>query len=120
MTPLALTAALAACVVVAVLAGRPAWAAALGAGLVLIYWGMDALTWRRARQRRGLALGLAVGGMAARLAVVLVVLFVVGVLARPVFPTTALSFLAAFTVYLGLRPLTYSAAARARERAEAR
>ena len=101
-----------ACVVVAALAGRPVWAAALGAGLVLVYWGMEALTWRFARERRDLALGLAVGGMALRLAVVLVVLIAVGLLARPEFATVALAFLASFTIYLGLRPLTYSAPAR--------
>jgi len=106
---LALVAATVVCVVVAALAGRPLWAAALGAGLVLVYWAIEALTWRRARRRRDLALGLAVGGMALRLAVVLAVLVVVGVLARPAFATAALSFLAGFTIYLGLRPLTYAA-----------
>lgn len=100
------------CIVVAALAGRPAWAAALGAGLVLAYWAIEALTWRRARARRDLALGLAVGGMVVRLAVVLAVLIMVGVLARPDFATAALAFLAAFTIYLGLRPLTYAAPAR--------
>jgi hypothetical protein len=106
---LALVVATVVCVVVAALAGRPVWAAALGAGLVLAYWAIEALTWRRARERRDLALGLAVGGMAVRLAVVLAVLIVVGVLARPAFATAALAFLASFTIYLGLRPLTYAA-----------
>ena len=50
------------CVAAAALLGRPLWAAALGAGLALAYWGLEAFTWRRARERRGLALGLAVGG----------------------------------------------------------
>ena len=112
IVPLTLAAAAVVCVVVAVLAGRPAWAAALGAGLVLAYWGMEALTWRRARERRDLALGLAVGGMALRLAVVLGVLVVVGVFARAAFATTALAFLACFTVYLGVRFFMYAPLAR--------
>jgi hypothetical protein len=105
-------AATAVCVAVAVLAGRPVWAAALGAGLALAYWAMEALTWRRARERRDLALGLVVGGMAVRLAVALAVLVLVGVVARAAFATTALAFLACFTVYLGVRVFTYAPLAR--------
>jgi hypothetical protein len=107
IAPLTLVAATVVCVVVAGLAGRPAWAAALGASLVLVYWALEALTWRRARGRGDLALGLAVGGMALRLAVVLVALVVVALLARPAFATAALAFLAAFTVYLAVRAFTY-------------
>lgn len=95
------------CVGVAALTGRPVWAAAVGAGLMLAYWGLEVLTWRRARERRDLALGLAVGGMVVRLLVVLAGLSVVGLLARPAAGTAALSFLAGFTAYLGIRPLTY-------------
>ena len=106
---------------VAAVLGQPVWAALLGGGLMLLYWGLELLTWRRARDREGLALGLAVGGMGVRLAVVLGVLVLVGVLARPAFATAALSFLAGFTAYLGLRPLTYTPPApAARKRAEAR
>jgi hypothetical protein len=108
IAPIVLGSVVVVCVVVAAVIGRPVWAAALGSGLALAYWGLEALTWRRARGRRDLALGLAVGGMAVRLAVVLVVLVVVGLLARPAFATAAISFLAGFTAYLGLRPLTYS------------
>lgn len=93
---------------VAAVAGRPVWAAALGSGLALVYWALEAFTWRRARERRDLALGLAVGGMALRLAVVLAVLVLVGVLARPAFVTVAGAFLAGFTVYLGVRPFTFA------------
>jgi hypothetical protein len=107
IAPLLLCAATLASAVVAGLLGRPVWAAALGAALVLVYWALEALTWRRARERRDLALGLAIGGMAVRVGVVLVVLVMVGLLARDAFATTALAFLASFTVYLGLRPLTY-------------
>ena len=112
IAPVVLVAATVVCVAVAVLAGRPVWAAALGAGLVLAFWAIEALTWRRARQRRDLALGLAVGGMAVRFAVALAVLVLVGVLARPAFATTALAFLACFTVYLGVRAFTYAPPAR--------
>jgi len=108
IAPVVLVAATVVCVAVAALAGRPVWAAALGAGLVLAYWAMEAFTWRRARERRGLALGLAVGGMAVRLAVALAVLVLVGVVARAAFATTALAFLACFTVYLGVRVFTYA------------
>ena len=109
---MALVTATVVCVVVAAIAGRPVWAAALGAGLVLAYWAMEALTWRRARERRDLALGLAVGGMAVRLAVALSVLILVGVFARAAFATTALAFLACFTVYLLVRVFMYAPLAR--------
>lgn len=112
IAPLALVATAVACIAVAFVAGQPLWAAALGGGLILVYWAIEALTWRRARDRRDLALGLAVGGMAVRLAVALGVLIAVGVLARPAFATTALSFLACFTVYLVVRLFTYPAVAR--------
>lgn len=119
IAPLTLVAATVICVVVTAIAGRPVWAAALGAGLVLAYWAMEALTWRRARGRRDLALGLAVGGMAVRLAVALGVLVLVGVLARAAFATTALAFLACFTVYLGVRFFMYAPLARPAEHTEA-
>ena len=31
--------------------GQPVWAAAAGAGLALVYWALEVLTWRRARDR---------------------------------------------------------------------
>ena len=113
VAPLLLTAMTAASAIVAGLLGRPVWAAALGAGLCLGYWALEALTWRRAAAvPSGLALGVAIGGMAVRLGLVLGVLVLVGVFAKPDFATAALAFLASFTVYLGLRPLTYAAPAR--------
>lgn len=90
--------------------GQPVWAAAAGAGLVLVYWALEALTWWRARDRQDLALGVALGGMAVRIAVVLVGLIVIGVLDKPAFPAAALSFLAAFTLYILVRPITYPTA----------
>ncbi len=90
--------------------GQPAWAATAGAGLVLVYWGLEALTWRRARDRQDLALGVALGGMGVRIAVILTGLVVIGVLDRPSFPTAALSFLVAFTLYILVRPFTYPTA----------
>jgi hypothetical protein len=95
---------------VAAFVGQPVWAAAAGAGLALVYWALEALTWRRARDRQDLALGIALGGMAVRLAAVLAGLIVIGVLDRPAFPTAALSFLAAFTLYILVRPITYPTA----------
>jgi len=110
IAPVVLCLVVAASVVVAAVIGKPVWAAALGSVLALVYWALEALAWRRARTRRDLALGVAVGGMALRLFVVLVTLVLVGVLARPAFATAALSFLAGFTAYLGLRPLTFAPA----------
>ncbi|HEY5388136.1 MAG TPA: hypothetical protein VIL79_09575 [Thermoleophilia bacterium] len=95
---------------VAAVAGRPVWAAVLGSSLALLYWAIEALTWRRARERHDLALGLAVGGMTLRLGVVMAVLVLVGVLARPAFATVAIAFLAGFTVYLGVRPFIFTPA----------
>jgi hypothetical protein len=120
LIPMVLAAVTAACAIVAALLGQPVWAALLGSGLMFAYWGLEALTWRRAREREGLQLGLAVGGMGLRLAVVLGVLVLVGLLARPAFAAAALSFMAGFTAYLGLRPLTYSPPSRPRPRTEAR
>jgi hypothetical protein len=95
---------------VAAFVGQPVWAAAAGAGLALVYWALEALTWYRARDRKDLALGLALGGMAVRIAVVLTGLVVIGVLDRPAFPAAALSFLAGFTLYILVRPITYPTA----------
>jgi len=87
--------------------GRPVWAAALGAGLVLVYWALDAAVWKRASGRQGLALGTAIGGMVLRLAVVLAVLVVVAVTARASFATTITCFVVAFTLYTAVRLFTY-------------
>jgi hypothetical protein len=120
IAPIVLGLVAAASVVVAAVTGRPVWAAALGGGLALAYWGLEALAWRRARVRRDLALGVAVGGMALRLLVVLATLVLVGVLARPAFATAALAFLAGFTAYLGIRPLTFAPAPARTEQAGVR
>jgi len=113
ITPLALGGMVAVCVVVATATGNPVWAAALGASLALLYWGLEALAWRRgADVPFNTALAVALGGMVLRLATVLGVLVVVGLLDRAAFATAALSFLAAFTVYMGLRLFTYPQPAR--------
>jgi hypothetical protein len=97
---------------VALAAGRPVWAAVLGAGLVIVYWALDMLALRRANEGTfAHALGVALGGMALRLAVVLGALVVVGVLERPAFATAAVAFLASFTVYTFLRLFAFSAVA---------
>jgi len=109
LPPLLLAATVVACVIVAAAAGEAVWAAALGAGLVLLYWALEALAWRRARRGSfNHAVAVAVGGAAVRMALVLVCLVLIGVLARPVFPVAALSFLAAFTVYLGVRVYAFA------------
>jgi hypothetical protein len=104
ITPLALGGITAVCVVVAAATGNAVWAAVLGGGLALLMWALEYLGWRRARGASfNGAVAVALGGMVLRLAAVLGVLIVVGVLDRDAFPTAALSFLAAFTVYTGLR-----------------
>ena len=111
VAPLLLIAMTVASAVVAGLLGRPVWAAALGAGLCLGYWALEALAWRRAAAVPfGAALGVALGGMVLRFALVLGVLILVGVFARPDFATAALAFLASFSVYVGVRLFTYTLA----------
>ena len=57
------------CAVVAAVAGRDAVPALVGALLVVVYWGLEALTWRRARERRRPApWPSALGGMVVRFA----------------------------------------------------
>ena len=108
IAPLLLGAMTVASAVVAGLLGRPVWAAALGAGLCLGYWALEALAWRRAAAVPfGAALGVALGAMVLRFALVLGALVLVGVFARPDFATAALAFLASFSVYVGVRLFTY-------------
>ncbi len=88
---------------------QPVWAAAAGAGLALVFWALEALAWRSAaRGSFNHAVLTAVGGAAVRTGCVLVCLVLIGVFARPAFPAAALSFLAAFTVYLGVRLAAFS------------
>lgn len=109
LPPLLLAATAVASAAVAAATGQPVWAAALGAGLALVYWALEALAWRRAgRGSFNHAVVVAVGGAATRMALVLVCLVLVGVLARPAFPVAALSFLAGFTVYLGVRVYAFA------------
>ncbi len=83
--------------------GPPSWAAASCSSTGA--WRL--LTWRRARDRVGWRSASPWAAWACA-GVVLGVLVLVGVLARPAFATAALSFLAGFTAYLGLRPFTYT------------
>jgi hypothetical protein len=103
----------AAAAAVAGVSGRPVWAAALGAGLVLGYWLLEALARRRGELSASFnaAVGIALGGMVLRMFVVLGVLVLVGVLARPAFGTAAVAFLLSFSVYGALRLLTFAGAA---------
>ncbi len=100
-----------ACATVAAFLGQPVWAAAVGAGLALAYWGLDALIWLRAREHKDLALGLALRGMVVRIAVPIIGLVVIALVDKPATATAALSFLAAFTVYNLVRHTTYPQAA---------
>ncbi len=96
---------------IAALIGKPVWAAALGAGLVLAYWGLELLAWRRgeATSTFGGAIGVALAGMVVRLGVVLAVLVVVGLTAdKTAFAAAAVSFLVAFSVYIPLRLVAYA------------
>jgi len=110
VAPLALGAVVVGCVAVAGATGRPVWAAALGAGLALLMWALEYLGWRRARHATlNGAVAVALGGMVLRFAAVLGVLVVVGLLDRAAFATAAISFLAGFTVYTGLRLYLFAA-----------
>jgi hypothetical protein len=107
--------------VIAWLLGQAVWAAALGAGLCLGYWALEALAWRRGSAVPfGAALGVALGGMVLRFALVLGVLILVGVFAKPDFATAALAFLASFSVYVGVRLFTYPPAQGAARQAGAK
>lgn len=89
---------------VAAFIGQPVWAALLGAGLVVLYWGLEALAWRRARSGSfNQAVAAALGGAVLRMAVVLGCLVMVGVFAPEAFPVVAIAFVVSFTVYLGIR-----------------
>jgi hypothetical protein len=107
-TNLVLTLVLVGCVplaaVSAVLLGASWWAAALGAALVLVYWGLDrafAAIGQRGSMQRAVAVSMV--GVVVRLTVVGGALAVVGLLARPEFVTCVLTFLAVFTALLTLR-----------------
>jgi len=119
LAPVLLAATTVVCAAVAAVTGRPAWAAALGAGLVIVYWALEAAMWKRVGRRQGLALGTAVGGMVLRLGVILAALIAVAVLDRSAFATTVIAFVAAFTVYLPVRFLTYPDAGAPARRARA-
>ena len=106
IAPAILIAATVACTAGAALLGRPAWAAAVGAGLVVAYWALEAAVWKRAGGRPGLALGTAVGGMVLRLTVVLAALVAVALVARPSFATTIVCFALVFTLYAPVRLFT--------------
>lgn len=109
---LALLAMTAACGVAAALLGRHVWAAALGGALVVVYWLIERTAARLgARGSFGNALAVGLGGMVARLAVVLGALAAVGLLAKPAFPETALSFLLVYSVYQVLRLVAHPALA---------
>ncbi len=104
LAPAALGVVVAAAAVVAAAVGRPVWAATAGAALALLYWALEHVAWRRARRASfNGAVAVALGGMVLRLAAVLGALVAIGLLERAAFATAALSFLAGFTVYTGLR-----------------
>ena len=93
---------------VAALLDRPVWAAVVGAILCLVYWAFEATTMHiGSRVPAAAALGVALGGMVLRLAFVLGALVTVAMLWRPEFATTVLAFVASFTIYLGVRMITF-------------
>ncbi|HET6475459.1 MAG TPA: hypothetical protein VFH93_05195 [Thermoleophilia bacterium] len=104
VAPLLLGAVALACATVAAFLEQPVWAALLGAALVVLYWGLEALAWRRARTGSfNHAVAAALGGAVLRMASVLVCLVLVGVFAPAAFPVVAIAFVVSFTVYLGVR-----------------
>jgi hypothetical protein len=104
-----LIAAVLACSTVAAFVGQPVWAAAAGSSLALVYWALEVVAWRSAsRGTFNHAVASAVAGAVARMALALVCLVLIGVFARDAFPAAALSFLAAFTVYMTVRIFTFA------------
>ncbi len=100
------------CGLVAGLLGREAWAAVLGATLVIVYWFIERTAARLGtRGSFGSALGIGLAGMAVRFAVVLGALVALGLLARPAFPEAVLSFLLAYSLYQVLRLVAHPALA---------
>lgn len=90
--------------------GQPVWAAAAGAGLVVVHWALEALTVRLAsRGPFGHSVAIAVGGAAARMALALLCLVIIGIAARDAFATAALAFAAALTVYTPVRVAAFGA-----------
>ena len=91
----------AACTLAAALLGRSAWAAACGAGVVVVMAAIEKLAARAGRGGsfgRGMAVGL--GGMLARMALAVGVLLVIGlVAAKASFVDATLAFAATYTVY---------------------
>lgn len=89
--------------------GQPVWAAAAGAGLAFVYWALEALAWRSAsRGTFNHAVAATIGAAAMRMAMAIVCLVLIGVFARAAFPAAALSFLAAFTIYMTVRIFTFA------------
>lgn len=77
--------------------------AAVGGGLVVLYWGLErlfAVLGQRGSFARGLCVGLA--GMAVRLTVVVGCLVVVGLVDREGFAACSVAFLAVFTLHLAV------------------
>ena len=92
-------------VVTAYLLDRSLWLAALGAGLVLVYWLLEMVALRlgsRGTFNRAIAVGI--GGMLTRMIVVLGALAIVGLLTtRPDTLTCIAAFIGTFTVYFVVR-----------------
>jgi hypothetical protein len=93
--------------VVAVLLGKSVWATSLGAALVVVYWLLELLFIRRARQASsGGAVAVTLAGMLVRFVIVLGSLVALGVWRRPVFLDAVVGFLGAYTVYMMVRLLS--------------
>lgn len=93
---------------VAALLGQPVLAAVLGGLIGLMYWGLEALTMHiGSKVPISVSVGVALGGMVVRLSVVLGALVLVALLWLPGFTTALFTFVASFTIYLGLRMSTF-------------
>ncbi len=106
--PLLLIGLIAVSAVVAATVHRPAWAASLGAALVLAYWALEQLAARLAGHASAAGtVALALGGMVARFVVVLGVMVLIGFVDRPAFADVALTFLAVYTIYMVVRLIAH-------------
>jgi hypothetical protein len=96
------------CAVAAYFLNRPVWGAAIGAAIALLYWALDALIMRiGAKVPANTAVAVAAVGSVIRLAVIFCLLVAVALLWRPVFATALTAFVVSFSVYLGLRIVSF-------------
>lgn len=106
--PVVLSAMIVVCAVAAHFLNRPVWGAVIGAAIALLYWALEAVIMRiGAKVPANTAVAVAAVGSVVRLAVIFSLLVAVALLWRPVFATALTAFVVSFSVYLGLRIISF-------------